>query len=879
MNITLHFKVYFLLILLLLPYHANAQLAGHVILSKGSVLAISDNGESRPLKRRSKIMSGEVIKTGINSSVQIRFVDKALMTIKANTEMDISEYQLEKPESGQKEKAIMTLVKGGFRTISGQIGKGDKSAYKVDTPAASIGIRGTNYEVQQEASGDFVMAVYSGGISVQNESGSIELGLGSDFNFTRVSHKSAPKGLLIAPATLTENSATDQPAEEESETASATTEGEEKSEADANNDPENENEASTVAENDSESSDPNSEKTEANEIASNTESTTSDVAEEVDAALNEKLSEALKENKDDIEDKLITALVAAGVLDENEDLNDLSDKEEYVISNASNSDEIIDLATNDSDQLNTAIDAAVVPQPDTSPTDPVETETTFLDDLNNAASAVTNPFPETYTQGGITYDLITDDEYNVAASNKLAVLAMPMFYSQDADGDLSFNFSESSIQSPTAIETASYGNTITYSGSDTHINIYYELLNTSNNKIDEYRIEVPVDGSVSTPNELLNIIQNGLTSGSNIYLNDIPQASGAIDDILVSLDTIAGTSTSVFNFTADTTSDTFMTKLELNFSGSNSDTLTQQLGGNNMEDDWRNQADIELMIASGAWETSTDGDGNPIFVMSETHTESIENDDGTFIEVDIVRNEVIKPHGEAVMTNNLLSFATCGDNNGICSIQVLKDDDKIRWGAWLTEPGKGIQIYEQKEDAGSAFSDSNIHQEDQVLAFWLAAERADINSLSGTALFSSTDLNCTDFSQCIGFADDGIVQNLSGQFDVNFSNGAITNGNLNIEVSDDISFGIFGPEQGTAISTWDVNFTGQMSSSQPEFATQSINGTVTNETGATISSSVIGNIGGIFVSPGDKVAGGYNLGTADGTNKHVSGVFTLDKQP
>ena len=136
-------------LLICMPVNA-ASLAAQVILSKGVVTATNQEGTSRPLKRRSKVFSGDVIKTGPKGSVQLRFVDKALMTIKASSEMDISSYLYNQPgDTSNKEQALMKLVKGGFRTISGQIGKGDKSAYKVDTPAASIGIRGTNYEVQQ----------------------------------------------------------------------------------------------------------------------------------------------------------------------------------------------------------------------------------------------------------------------------------------------------------------------------------------------------------------------------------------------------------------------------------------------------------------------------------------------------------------------------------------------------------------------------------------------------------------------------------------------------------------------------------------------------------------------------------------------------------
>jgi len=270
--------------------------------------------------------------------------------------------------------------------------------------------------------------------------------------------------------------------------------------------------------------------------------------------------------------------------------------------------------------------------------------------------------------------------------------------------------------------------------------------------------------------------------------------------------------------------------------------------------------------------------------MSETKNESIQNDDGTFTNTTIERNEVIKANGDTLVANSLLSFATCGDNGLICSIQVLKDDDNIRWGAWLTEPGKGIQIYEQKDDPNSAFNESNIHEEDKILAFWLAAERADLTQLSGTATFSGSS-DCTDFSQCIGFADDGIVENLTGTLSLTnydqISGSGDISGSLNISVTDDplIDAGIGSVGTNDVSSIWSVDFDGDMAGGSPEFTTSNILSTsnIKDATGTVISNNVIGNIGGIFVKPGDIFAGGYNLGTADANDKHVSGVFTLDK--
>ena len=192
-------------ILVALP-NAYGEIAGVVLLAKGSTFATNEKGVHRPLKRRSRILEGDILSTARNGKLQIRFVDKALLTLKANSKLDVSAYQLAKSEN-ESEEVVMNLITGGFRTITGSIGKGEKSAYTVNTPAASIGIRGTNYEIAQEQDGEFVIAVWEGGITVTNEQGSMDVGTGSDFDFVRVKTDEEPEGLDEQPDALTETSA------------------------------------------------------------------------------------------------------------------------------------------------------------------------------------------------------------------------------------------------------------------------------------------------------------------------------------------------------------------------------------------------------------------------------------------------------------------------------------------------------------------------------------------------------------------------------------------------------------------------------------------------------------------------------------------------
>lgn len=179
----------------------SADLAGRIIMARGEVQAINESGEIRQLKRRDSIYSHEIIKTGKKSKVQIRFIDNALLALKENSELNIKAYVYS--EANEKNNQVfMELVAGGFRTLTGKIGKGNKAAYKVDTPVASIGIRGTLYDVQ--ISFDKILAgVWKGGISLDSQQGQFNLGVDANFDFGEISANGEFTGLLTPPAAFT----------------------------------------------------------------------------------------------------------------------------------------------------------------------------------------------------------------------------------------------------------------------------------------------------------------------------------------------------------------------------------------------------------------------------------------------------------------------------------------------------------------------------------------------------------------------------------------------------------------------------------------------------------------------------------------------------
>ncbi|HAT28018.1 MAG TPA: hypothetical protein DCS89_13460, partial [Gammaproteobacteria bacterium] len=180
----------------------DSEQAGRIIIVTGQVIAQDSTGSARQLSRRSRIFVGDTILTGPAASTQIRMVDDARISLKANTQFAIVAYQYD--ENIVTDVAALSLIQGGFRTITGAIGAQNKEAYKATiSNFATIGIRGTDYEVVITQGGEIFTGVWDGGTTIANAAGSLDLGVGVDFDFATVPDpQTPPQGLLSAPAEL-----------------------------------------------------------------------------------------------------------------------------------------------------------------------------------------------------------------------------------------------------------------------------------------------------------------------------------------------------------------------------------------------------------------------------------------------------------------------------------------------------------------------------------------------------------------------------------------------------------------------------------------------------------------------------------------------------
>lgn len=226
---------------------ATVPPAGEIMLLTGRGTAINPaDGGIRELSKGDAIFAGEVVNSSANSYINIKFADGSFILLRPKTRFQIESYVFDtvtapaattpaaepaptpaaapaaKPSAPKPataatsskpaapppaavastpasasaspaptgSRAFFKLLKGGFRAVSGLIGKIEHNDYRVTTPVATIGIRGTDYLLilcdlacdsdpvlrdslpeGGSADGGLVVGVISGGVFVANEAG------------------------------------------------------------------------------------------------------------------------------------------------------------------------------------------------------------------------------------------------------------------------------------------------------------------------------------------------------------------------------------------------------------------------------------------------------------------------------------------------------------------------------------------------------------------------------------------------------------------------------------------------------------------------------------------------------------------------------------
>lgn len=115
-----------------------AKVIGHVTKLTGSATAIR-NGVAIVLNQGDNVNKGDVVQSGGDSTLGITFIDGTVFGLGPNAKMVLNEMIYD--PNGSSNSSLMSLVSGTISFVAGATAKhGDM---KVDTPVATMGIRGT----------------------------------------------------------------------------------------------------------------------------------------------------------------------------------------------------------------------------------------------------------------------------------------------------------------------------------------------------------------------------------------------------------------------------------------------------------------------------------------------------------------------------------------------------------------------------------------------------------------------------------------------------------------------------------------------------------------------------------------------------------------
>ena len=129
----------------LLDVDHNGHICG-ITIEHASAVVVQANisGQASQTKVGDVVYLGDVVQTGTDGRVGINFTDGTSFNLSSNARMALTEFVYD--PNGKSNSSLLSLTKGTFTFVAGKIAKtGDM---KIDTPVATMGIRGTTPRIE-----------------------------------------------------------------------------------------------------------------------------------------------------------------------------------------------------------------------------------------------------------------------------------------------------------------------------------------------------------------------------------------------------------------------------------------------------------------------------------------------------------------------------------------------------------------------------------------------------------------------------------------------------------------------------------------------------------------------------------------------------------
>lgn len=123
----------------------DAGRAGTFKQVQGEIRLGKDAGRASP-QPGDALRAGDRIATGKDGAASLVLKDGTVLTLGPNTTADLSQFQFD--STTQEGNLLLELLQGSVRVVTGLLAKVNPERFKVKTPTAVVGVRGTDFIVE-----------------------------------------------------------------------------------------------------------------------------------------------------------------------------------------------------------------------------------------------------------------------------------------------------------------------------------------------------------------------------------------------------------------------------------------------------------------------------------------------------------------------------------------------------------------------------------------------------------------------------------------------------------------------------------------------------------------------------------------------------------
>lgn len=167
--------------------NAAPEIGTAVLIKKEVVATLGDN--KRDLREGLRVHRTEHLQTGDQAQAELKLDDQTKLALGPNADLKLDDFVIGKSDGVT--TVGINFVKGTFRFITGSQ---KKDAYVIETPSATIGVRGTVFDVYVHPSGDTLVLLHQGAVNICSKTRTCR----NHNSVGRIVH-ATPAGVLSAP--------------------------------------------------------------------------------------------------------------------------------------------------------------------------------------------------------------------------------------------------------------------------------------------------------------------------------------------------------------------------------------------------------------------------------------------------------------------------------------------------------------------------------------------------------------------------------------------------------------------------------------------------------------------------------------------------------